>query len=91
MIDFALWQIVEANPLLSLCHAGKYQQIPPEFSIHPCTVGSQAKRARLCNVNNNGVIHPETICSAEEWPSFLYSIEKYIVTFLCLNITEIVV
>ena len=88
MIDFALWQIVEVNPLLSLCHAGKYQQIPTEFSTHPCTVGSQAIRARLCNVNNNGVIHPETICSAEEWPSFLYIIEKYI---LCLNIIEIVV
>ena len=26
--------------------------------------------ARDCNLNNNGAIHPETICAASEWPSF---------------------
>ena len=26
--------------------------------------------ARLCNLNNNGEIHPETICAAAECPSF---------------------
>ena len=26
--------------------------------------------ARDCYLNNNGVIHPETICAAAEWPSF---------------------
>ena len=26
--------------------------------------------ARLCNLNNHGVIHTETICAAAELPSF---------------------
>ena len=26
--------------------------------------------ARDCNLNNNGVIHPETICAAAECPIF---------------------
>ena len=26
--------------------------------------------ARDCYLNNNGVIHPETICADAEWPSF---------------------
>ena len=26
--------------------------------------------ARDCNLNNNGVIHPETICAAADRPSF---------------------
>ena len=33
--------------------------------------------ARDCNLNNNGVIHPETICASAKWPSFpsLYYVE----------------
>ena len=32
--------------------------------------------AHDCNLNNNGVIHPETICAAAECPKGYTSIEK---------------
>ena len=33
--------------------------------------------ARLCNLNNNGVTHPETICAAAEGPSFAFVPKAY--------------
>ena len=34
--------------------------------------------ARDCNLNNNGVIHPETICAAAECPTFPLLCKGYI-------------
>ena len=33
--------------------------------------------AQDCNLNNNGVIHPETICAAAECPTFPLLLKGY--------------